>query len=68
MQGAADRYGTLAQVRVAQEECYCPVDALVLAGVGHAPHREKPEETPADDRGVRRPDLPRHDEGVENAA
>ncbi len=45
VQGADDRYGTLAQVRVAHEECYCPVDALVMPGTGHAPHREKPEET-----------------------
>jgi pimeloyl-ACP methyl ester carboxylesterase len=45
VQGADDRYGTLAQVRAAQEECYCPVDALVMPGVGHAPHREKSEET-----------------------
>ncbi len=45
MQGADDRYGTLAQVRVAQDECYCPVDAMVMPGTGHAPHREKPEET-----------------------
>jgi pimeloyl-ACP methyl ester carboxylesterase len=43
MQGADDRYGTLAQVRVAQEECTCPVEALVMPGVGHAPHREKPD-------------------------
>ncbi|MEJ0075384.1 MAG: alpha/beta hydrolase [Alphaproteobacteria bacterium] len=47
MQGEADRYGTLAQVRAAQEECYCPVDTLVMPGVGHAPHREKPDETVA---------------------
>jgi pimeloyl-ACP methyl ester carboxylesterase len=45
IQGAADRYGTLGQVRVAEEECYCPVDALVMPGVGHAPHREKTDET-----------------------
>jgi pimeloyl-ACP methyl ester carboxylesterase len=45
LQGADDRYGTLAQIRVAQEECYCPVDALVMPGTGHAPHREKPDET-----------------------
>ena len=32
--------GTLAQVRVLEEECYCPVEAVVLDGVGHAPHRE----------------------------
>src|SRR3954454_21863591 len=45
MQGSADPYGTLAQVRVVEEECYCPVETVVLPGVGHAPHREKPDET-----------------------
>jgi len=45
VQGAADPYGTLAQVRVVEEECYCPVETLLLQGVGHAPHRERPEET-----------------------
>ena len=42
IQGAADPYGTLAQVRVVEEECYCPVEAVILDGVGHAPHREEP--------------------------
>ena len=45
MQGEADPYGTLAQVRVVEEECTCPVETAVLPGVGHAPHREKPDET-----------------------
>jgi pimeloyl-ACP methyl ester carboxylesterase len=45
IQGADDRYGTLAQVRIVEDECYCPVEALVLPGCGHAPHRERPEET-----------------------
>jgi pimeloyl-ACP methyl ester carboxylesterase len=45
MQGEADPYGTLAQVRVVEEECSCPVETAVLPGVGHAPHRERPEET-----------------------
>jgi len=45
IQGEADRYSTLAHVRAAEEECYCPVETLVMPGVGHAPHREKPEET-----------------------
>ena len=45
LQGAADPYGTLAQVRLLEEECYCPVETAVLDGVGHAPHREKPDET-----------------------
>jgi pimeloyl-ACP methyl ester carboxylesterase len=45
IQGAADRYGTLAQVRVVEDECYCPVETLILPGCGHAPQREKPQET-----------------------
>ena len=43
VQGEADQYGTLRQVEIAQEECYCPVDVTILPGVGHAPHREAPE-------------------------
>ena len=45
VQGAADPYGTLAQVRVVEEECTCPVETTVLPGVGHAPHREKADAT-----------------------
>jgi len=45
VQGEADRYGTLAQIRAAQEECYCPVETLIMSAVGHAPHREKPDKT-----------------------
>jgi pimeloyl-ACP methyl ester carboxylesterase len=68
VQGAADPYGTLAQVHVVEEECYCPVETLILPGVGHAPHREAASETldavaTFTDRifGV-------HGEGIENAA
>lgn len=43
LQGADDEYGTLRQVEIAQEECYCPVDVTVLPSVGHAPHREAPD-------------------------
>lgn len=45
IQGADDRYGTMAQVRAAEAECYCPVEPLILPGCGHAPHREKAAET-----------------------
>jgi pimeloyl-ACP methyl ester carboxylesterase len=45
VQGEADRYGTMRQIEIAKEECYCPVDVTVLAGVGHAPHREAPNRT-----------------------
>jgi len=44
-QGAQDQYGTLRQIEVAEEECYCPVDAAVIDGAGHSPHREAPEAT-----------------------
>jgi pimeloyl-ACP methyl ester carboxylesterase len=45
VQGADDQYGTMLQVEIAREECYCPVDATILPGVGHSPHREAPEAT-----------------------
>ena len=45
VQGEDDPYGTVQQVEVAQEECYCPVDAVLLPACGHAPHRDKPAET-----------------------
>jgi pimeloyl-ACP methyl ester carboxylesterase len=45
VQGEDDPYGTVRQVRVAEEECYCPVDAVLLPGCGHAPHRDRPAET-----------------------
>ena len=68
VQGDADPYGTLAQVRAVEQECYCPVETVVLAGVGHAPHREKPGDTLERiaafiDRIVRA-----HGEGIEPAA
>jgi pimeloyl-ACP methyl ester carboxylesterase len=40
VQGADDQYGTLRQIEVAREECYCPVDVAVLPGAAHSPHRE----------------------------
>jgi pimeloyl-ACP methyl ester carboxylesterase len=45
LQGAADQYGTLRQIEIARDECTCPVDVTMLAGVGHSPHREAPEAT-----------------------
>ncbi len=45
VQGEDDQYGTLKQVAAAQQECFCPVEAAVLPGVRHAPHREAPEQT-----------------------
>jgi len=45
VQGENDQYGTMRQIEVAQQECYCPVDVALLANTGHAPHREAPEAT-----------------------
>jgi len=45
IQGEGDQYGTLRQVEIAREECYCPVDATVVPGAGHSPHREAPGAT-----------------------
>jgi pimeloyl-ACP methyl ester carboxylesterase len=45
VQGENDQYGTLRQVEVAGEECYCPVEVAILPNVRHAPYREAPAET-----------------------
>jgi pimeloyl-ACP methyl ester carboxylesterase len=47
IQGEDDHYGTKRQVEIAQEECYCPVEVLMLPNTRHAPHREAPEATMA---------------------
>jgi pimeloyl-ACP methyl ester carboxylesterase len=45
LQGVNDEYGTIRQVEIAREECYCPVDVMEIANAGHSPHREAPETT-----------------------
>src|SRR5882672_251634 len=45
LQGADDEYGTIRQIEIAQEECYCPVEVTMVAGAGHSPYREAPEAT-----------------------
>jgi len=45
IQGEDDQYGTLDQVEIAKEECRCMVEAVILPGVRHIPHREAAEET-----------------------
>jgi pimeloyl-ACP methyl ester carboxylesterase len=45
IQGEQDHYGTVRQIEIAKEECYCPVEALLLPGVQHVPYREAPEAT-----------------------
>jgi pimeloyl-ACP methyl ester carboxylesterase len=45
VQGADDQYGTLRQIEIAREECYCPVEVTIVPNVGHSPHREAPQLT-----------------------
>jgi pimeloyl-ACP methyl ester carboxylesterase len=45
VQGENDQYGTVRQIEVAQEECYCPVEVALLPDTRHAPHRDAPEAT-----------------------
>jgi pimeloyl-ACP methyl ester carboxylesterase len=40
VQGEVDPYGSMRQVQIAEEECYCPVDVVILPNVRHSPHRE----------------------------
>jgi pimeloyl-ACP methyl ester carboxylesterase len=45
LQGVDDQYGTLRQIAVAEEECYCPVEVTLFDGVQHSPQREAPDRT-----------------------
>ena len=45
VQGVNDQYGTIRQIEVAEQECYCPVEVTMIAGAGHSPHRDAPEAT-----------------------
>src|SRR3954471_19804433 len=45
VQGANDQYGTIRQIEIAAEECYCPVEVTMIADAGHSPHRDAPETT-----------------------
>lgn len=44
VQGVNDQYGTVKQVEVAKDECYCPVEVALL-DAKHTPQRETPDET-----------------------
>jgi pimeloyl-ACP methyl ester carboxylesterase len=41
IQGVDDQYGTLAQVELAQNATYCPLDTLVLQNCRHSPHLDQ---------------------------
>jgi pimeloyl-ACP methyl ester carboxylesterase len=40
LQGEDDQYGTIRQIEIAKEECYCPLDVTMIPKAGHSPHRE----------------------------
>jgi len=45
VQGESDQYGTVKQIEIAQQECYCPVEVALLTGAKHSPQREAPQAT-----------------------
>ena len=45
VQGENDQYGTLRQLDVAREECFCPVETAILPGIRHDPCREASAQT-----------------------
>ena len=45
IQGAADQYGTPAQLALAEQETYCPVETLLLDDCRHSPHVDQPAKT-----------------------
>jgi pimeloyl-ACP methyl ester carboxylesterase len=45
IQGAADKYGTPAQLALAEQETYCPVETLLLDDCRHSPHVDQPAKT-----------------------
>ena len=63
VQGENDQYGTMRQIEVARQECYCPVEVALLPGIRHAPYREAPAETLAAVAGFANRLLRDHDEG-----
>jgi len=45
VKGENDPYATMEQIWMAERECYCPVEYVVIEGAAHTPHREKQEAT-----------------------
>jgi pimeloyl-ACP methyl ester carboxylesterase len=63
VQGNDDQYGTLKQLDVARDECFCPVETVVMAGARHSPQRDKLKETLAAIAGFINRLLRDHHEG-----
>jgi pimeloyl-ACP methyl ester carboxylesterase len=45
IQGKGDQYGTEAQLALAHQETYCPIETLLLDNCRHSPHADQPEAT-----------------------
>lgn len=45
VQGEDDQYGTVKQLEVARQECYCPVEVALLPDAKHTPQRDAPDVT-----------------------
>jgi pimeloyl-ACP methyl ester carboxylesterase len=45
IQGEDDEYGTAAQVAAIRDQVSGPVETHMLAGCGHSPHRDQPDQT-----------------------
>jgi len=45
IQGEDDQYGTLRQIEIAKERCRSGVEAVILPGIRHIPHREAAAQT-----------------------
>src|ERR1700674_4509614 len=45
IQGAGDQYGNTAQLGLAEQETYCPVETLLLDDCRHSPHIDQPAKT-----------------------
>jgi pimeloyl-ACP methyl ester carboxylesterase len=43
LQGADDEYGTAEQLRVAQRQASCAVEAMLIEGANHSPHLSAPD-------------------------
>ncbi len=43
IQGLADQYGTMAQMRALEARTYSPCEIVAVDGAAHAPHSEKPD-------------------------
>jgi pimeloyl-ACP methyl ester carboxylesterase len=67
VQGRGDQYGTVRQIEVAQQECYCPVEVALIDSARHSPQREAAAETLAAVAGFANRILRDHEETASRA-